>query len=174
MKQKFLSYIAIALIVVSASCKKGGDNLDAEPVPTNNNGAFSGKVNDVNYQSLEVGCISEHEENGSFLLAATDKNENNIILVGPNRVGTFTSTSEDDDIGGIYQEKDGKMWMSDLDGGTTTITIKKFDKSSNKISGTFSFTAPAFTSSNATGTKVVTGSFTDVKYAVGNTDDDDD
>jgi hypothetical protein len=52
--------------------------------------------------------------------------------------------------------------MSTFD-GAATITITKYNSSTKKVSGTFSFTAGPVGTSNAQGTKTITnGTFTDV------------
>jgi hypothetical protein len=176
MKQKLFSYIALSLIVLSTACKKGND----DPKPNNplpgkdnpievKNGKFSAKVNDAAFNVLAVGCIADNEDYNGFVLVATDKTDNSITLTAPNRTGTYTGESTED-AGAIYLEKDGKMWMTDMEGSSFTINITKYSTSTKKMSGTYSFTATAFESTGATGTKVVTGSFEDVNYVTADND----
>jgi hypothetical protein len=99
------------------------------------------------------------------LLSATDAQDNSISLTGPTSTGTFTGATNDE-TSRFYISKDGALWMSSMGDGTVTLTINKCDLGSKKMSGTFSFTAPA-AGSDATGTKTVTnGSFTDVPFLV--------
>lgn len=162
MRSRILSSALLGLIVIFSACKKDKDSTD--PIVNPTSAALTAKVDGVNFQSKDAGAVSSIDSH-SFFLSATDAQDNSISLTGPAAVGTYTGATNDE-TSGIYINKDGALWMSSMGDGTVTITITKYDVSSKKMSGTFSFTAPA-AGSNATGTKTVTnGSFTDVTFVV--------
>lgn len=173
MKQKLFTYLTMGLIVAATACKKGNDEVKPEPdgggVVTN--GKFSGKVDNASFGVSEIGCISATGAEEIFLLTATDKNDNSIVLTGPNATGTFTQENNEN-VHGMYVDKDGKMWMTELEGGSITLKITKFDKGNKKVSGTYTFTATPFTFSEASGNKIVSGSFEDVKFYEGVIDEE--
>jgi hypothetical protein len=161
MRSRIISSALLALVVVFSACKKDKDSTD--PIVNPTNAALTAKVDGVNFQSKDAGALASNDSH-TFLLSATDEQDNSISLTGPTSTGTFTGTTNEE-TSGFYISKDGKLWMSSM-GGTVTLTITKYDVNSKKMSGTFSFTAPA-AGSDATGTKTVTnGSFTDVPFLV--------
>jgi hypothetical protein len=162
MRSKIISGAFLALILVFSACKKDKNSIDPVVKPPTN-AALAAKVDGVNFQSTDAGAVASNDSH-SFLLSATDAQDNSISLTGPTALGTYTDVTNDE-TSGFYISKDGALWMSSM-GGTVTLTITKYDVNSKKMSGTFTFTAPA-AGSDATGTKTVTnGSFTDVPFLV--------
>ncbi|HEY1025379.1 MAG TPA: DUF6252 family protein [Sphingobacteriaceae bacterium] len=164
MKTKLRHIAIIGLITTFAACSKD-KNTETEPKITT--GGFSAKVENVNFETLTVAALADVTDGHSITLNATGKNEKGILLSIPTQTGTFSS-EEDDEVSAIYSENVDKLWMSDLENGKTTVTMTKFDQGSKKMSGTFSVTAPAYGPSGATGTKTITGSFTDVSFTLVN------
>jgi hypothetical protein len=161
MRSKIISGALLALVLVFSACKK--DNSSTDPVIRPTNGNVTAKIDGVTFQSTNAGALASNDSH-SFLLSATDAQDNSISLTGPTALGTYTDVTNDE-TSGFYISKDGALWMSSM-GGTVTLTITKYDVNSKKMSGTFTFTAPA-AGSDATGTKTVTnGSFTDVPFLV--------
>lgn len=162
MRSRILSGAFLALIVVFSACKKDKNSIDPVVTPPSTNAALVAKVDGVNFQSKDAGALASNDSH-TFLLSATDAQDNSISLTGPTALGTYTEAN--DETSGFYITKNGALWMSSM-GGTVTLTITKYDVNSKKMSGTFTFTAPA-AGSDATGTKTVTnGSFTDVPFLV--------
>jgi len=162
MRLKIISAALLALVVVFSACKKDKDSTD--PIVNPTSAALTAKVDGANFQSKDAGAVSGVDSH-SFVLSATDAQENSITLTGPTAVGNYTGATNDE-TSGIYINKDGALWMSSMGDGTVTLTITKYDVSSKRMSGTFSFTAPA-AGSGATGTKTITnGSFTDVPFLI--------
>jgi hypothetical protein len=161
MKLRILTYALTAVVLITTACKKNNGDT-----PGSTSGSqLAAKVDGVDFKSSDVVAIVNNAE-GSFLFTAKDSHENSISISGPNRTGTFTAQN-DNITGGIYTNSAGAIWMSTMDAGDASITITKYDASAKKMSGTFTFTAPAIGTSGATGTKTVTnGSFTDVKLLI--------
>jgi hypothetical protein len=123
------------------------------------------KVDGVSFQSKEIGTLSG-TASGSFIMSAKDDHDNSVTITAPAAVGTFNS-STNNDTSRFYTSSDGGLWFSSMGNGTAPVTITKYDVSTKKMPGNFSFTALASGWTNATGTKTITnGSFTDVSFVV--------
>lgn len=156
MKRNLINGIVLGLAVLFASCSK---NHDDPGTGTSGSTKLSAKVEGATFQARTTGALLGNDN--TLGITATDANDNTISIYAPAREGSFT---DKDNAGGDYIDKDGKLWMSTFNGSTsTTITITKYNASTKKVSGTFSFTAEAVGTSNATGTKTITnGTFTDI------------
>lgn len=161
MRAKIVSIVATALVVIFSSCKK---ETTTNPDPAKNT-SVTAKVDGVRFQSNDA-LATQPVDSHIFTLIANDDKGNSIAISGNNTAGTHSSAN-DGDTDGIYTTSDGGVYLTANTGGSATFTITKYDLTTKKMSGTFSFTAPATGGSNATGTKTVTeGSFTDVRIIV--------
>ena len=162
MRGKLFSAALFSLLIGFSACKK--DDKPQDPGTVIQNNQLSVKVDGAAFKTKQVTAVADMDTH-TFLITASDDQDNSVNITGPAEVGTFSSTTNDD-AGGFFINKDGGLWLSSIGDGTATITITKFDASSKKMSGTFSFTAPA-SGDPATGTKSVTnGSFTDVSVFI--------
>ena len=163
MKSKLLSTALFSLLIGFSACKKEDKPLDPGTV-VNQNNQLSAKIDGATFKTKEVTAVADMDTH-TFLLTASDDQENSVSITGPAEVGNFSSTTNEE-AGGFYINKDGGVWLSTIGDGSATITITKFDASSKKMSGTFTFTAPA-SGAPATGNKTITnGSFTDVSVFI--------
>ena len=149
---------AIATTLLASSCKKPSEIINT---PSGNN-KTTASVEGKAFTAASITAIA-NENNSTFLLTATDKDNNSIMISGPAQTGSFTDANGNA-TQGSYIDSNGALWMSSF-GGNVTITVTKFDRTTRKMSGTFSFTGGAVETSQATGTRSVTGgTFTDVSF----------
>lgn len=161
MRAKIVSGAALLLMIVFSSCKK---EKTTDPLTTQNT-SVTAKVDGVRFQSNDA-LATQAVDSHIFMLIATDDKGNSIAISGNNMAGTHSSAT-DAGTDGIYTSNDGGVYLTANTGGSASYTITKYDLATKKMSGTFSFTAPATGGSNATGTKTITeGSFTDVRIIV--------
>ena len=164
MKLQLIASALFATTFLFPACGKK-DNTITPDENQHSDKAVSAKVDGANFQSNSVGALANSSA-GTFIITAEDSNEHSITLTGPTTVGTFDN-SVNNNTSGMYISKSGEVWMSSLNNGTITLTITKFDAAAKKMSGRFSFTAAALSTSGATGNKTITnGTFTDVAVAI--------
>ena len=168
---KTLPLVLLAgLLFSAAGCKKDSDNPDA----TTGDGTVTWTHNGTTYTST-VGASAIVDTGDKIIITGGSTDSNNIVslsLLGINAKGP-----------GVYDLRKGSMLDNfpaaalTLNGSTPsqgtmfytlygpnasngTITVSQYDKTAQKLSGTFTFTAGALPNTAATGTQTVTsGSF---------------
>lgn len=160
MRSKFVCTALMASVVIFSSCKKD----KPEDTVALQSTVLSAKVDGVSFQSKDA-LASQSKDSQIFTLGAKDDKGNNIVLTANGTVGVHDDAS-DPDAGGIYSDANGAVYMTSGNGGSIHINITKYDLSTKKMSGTFSFVGTAI-GGNATGTRTITeGTFTDVTIVV--------
>lgn len=156
MRSKLVFATATVLLCLTA-CDKPVKDL-----PAPQSGQLTAKIDGVVFRSTLV-TASQNVDSHIFGLTSKDDKGNVISITTNGTVGVHDSAT-DPDTGGIYVGLDGLAYISSNTNGSATITLTKYDLVTKKMSGSFSFTAPA---SNGASSKTITeGSFTDVSFTV--------
>jgi hypothetical protein len=148
----------IATVVAAAAC--GSDSTGPDPDPNPTNGSMSARIDGVQW-TANVG-IHAVRASGAIGLAGSDGQ----MIVALGFVGDAPGVHQ---IGGasgangsITTGAGTQMWnaVANICGGTITVTTLN----DTRVAGTFSFTAPAVPTSQATGERVVTQGAFDIRF----------
>ncbi|MBO2010806.1 DUF6252 family protein [Hymenobacter negativus] len=157
------------------ACKKDSD----DSVPSAGDGSVTWTHNGTSYTST-LGASAIVDSGDKIIITGGSKDNNNVVslsLQGINAKGPGVyelrkgSVLDDLPAGGITlngsNPSQGTQYLT-LYGPTNsngTITVSQYDKTAQKISGTFTFTAGAIPNTSAAGTQNVTnGSFSFTKF----------
>lgn len=159
MKVRILTSMVLAVMVITASCKK--DTVKEVTQPS----AMKAKVDGADWVSAVTTAAFDTESQTLNVGGLSDGKGSISVIVTEAKTGDF-----DEQTGATCSFVEGnatstKVWSTDV-GGTAAVKITKFDKTAKKVSGTFSFTA-AGAGLGADGNKTVAGGvFNDVDLVI--------
>ena len=163
MKKLNLLFIVFAIFMISQSCKKeetGGQT----PTPTETK-SFVAYIDGVKFSPAIANVYIDTVRDGNYLiktLIAEIGNKSISVQFTSNITGSFALTggASGYDVG-RYDVGADSSWVCTSSVGGGNLVISKYDKTNNKISGTFNFKAKIFGSSNIK--NITNGEFFDVE-----------
>ena len=151
--------VAMSALLVSTACgSSGSDNTTTGPTKNNNSArSMSAKIDGASWVATNVGGSVT---NGIAILAATNGTQTIGLSFLPS-VGTQIVTATGLVIGQVMIG--GQTWQASGGAGSSgSVTVTT--ATANHLVGTFSFTAPAFTTGATPATRQVTAGVFDVTF----------
>lgn len=149
----------IGVLAVGAAMWLGCGGGDGNTGPNNgpNNGSLSATVDGSGWTARTVAAT---RTSGFVGVGAGASDASTIAFAFPDHTGTFTVAGQDGTNASYYSG--GKSWTAAFGtGGSGAITVTTL--SATRVSGTFSFVAPA-TAGGAAGNKTVTNGSFDIEF----------
>ncbi|QCR23319.1 DUF6252 family protein [Pontibacter sp. SGAir0037] len=156
--KKSILYVTMAAIAITSVSCSDSDNAEENPGPIIN-ASVKAKINNAEVSFGGAAASVEDSE----LVFATSGGTATVGFIVPAVLGTYEYVANDDENEqGYYITyiKDGKIWISEFEGGHVKVTITKLDRAANKVSGTFSGTVLSLEDDMAV--TITNGTFTDV------------
>ncbi len=157
MKKFITASLFLAFTLLLTNCKKDKDEDKASWTSTVDGTTFAGNYGigtlETDRNKFFVVLYESSTKVDKYIEVSIAPNGNDEIEVGKTYIMDNSDAS--------YQEDSNIQYSTS--NSANTITLSKYDKSTNKVSGTFTFKARSIGSSNEI---LVTGSFTNIPFTV--------